>query len=44
MRPAALNMAKRSMDNGVYRTKDLYDKILDDYTELESKINHNTEL
>ena len=44
MKPAALNMAKRSMDNRVYRAKDLYDKILDDYPELGSKINNNTEL
>ena len=35
MRLAALSMAKRSMDKGFYLAKGLYNRILNDYPELE---------
>ncbi len=35
MRLAALSMAKRSMDKGFYLAGDLYNRILNDYPELE---------
>lgn len=41
MRLAALSMAKRSMDKGFYLAVDLYNKIINDYPELESKLNMN---
>lgn len=40
MRLAALSMAKRSMDKGFYLAVDLYNKIINDYPELESKLNY----
>lgn len=42
MRLAALNMAKRSMDNGFYLAKDLYNRIINDYPELENLLNKHT--
>ena len=41
MRLAALRMAKCSMDKGFYLAVDLYNKIINDYPELESKLNMN---
>lgn len=44
MRLAALSLAKRSMDKGFHLAVELYNRILNDYPDLESRLNESSNL